>query len=67
MDEVTAERIGDRMYVTIPTMGAEAPYINRETYYDIEADSYKMKSEHSYDDGQTWERGMYEMTVWRTK
>ena len=67
MTEVTAEKIGDKMFVTIPTQGKDGPFINRETYYDIEADSYKMKSEHSFDDGETWERGLYEMTVWRTQ
>ncbi|MEE8259077.1 MAG: hypothetical protein V3R20_05280, partial [Sphingomonadales bacterium] len=56
MDEVTAERIGDNMFVTVPTQGKDGPFINRETYYDIAADSYKMKSEHSFDEGKTWER-----------
>lgn len=66
LNEVTAEFIDDKMYVTIPTVGPNGPFISRETYYDIEPDSYKMKSEHSFDDGETWERGLYEMTVWRT-
>jgi len=66
MVPITSERVGDKMYVTIPTTGPDGPYINRETYYDIEADRYKMKSEHSFDNGQTWERGFYEMTVART-
>jgi len=67
MDEVSAEKIGDKMYVYIPAEGPDGPFISRETYYDIEADTYKMKSEHSFDDGETWERGLYEMTVWRAK
>jgi hypothetical protein len=64
--EVTSEKIGDKMFVTVPTNGPDGAFINRETYYNIEADSYKMKSEHSYDDGETWTPGLYEMTVLRT-
>lgn len=62
----TSEKVGDEMLVFITYQGPDGPYINRETYYDIEADSYKMKSDISKDDGETWERGMYEMTVTRT-
>lgn len=66
MNEVSSEFIDGKMYVTIPVKGPNGPFISRETYYDIEADSYKMKSEHSFDEGETWERGLYEMTVVRT-
>ena len=62
----TSEKIGDKMYVTIPSNGPNGAYINRETYYAIEADAYKMKSEHSYDGGETWQPALYEMTVWRS-
>ena len=66
--EVTSEKIGDEMYVYFPPMeGPKGAFLAREIYSDIEADNYKMKSEHSFDDGETWERGLYEMTVWRTK
>lgn len=66
MPTATSEKVGDEMLVFIPYVGPEGPYINRETYYDIKADSYKMKSDISKDGGETWERGMYEMTVTRT-
>jgi hypothetical protein len=63
----SSEKMGDKMYVSIPVNHPDGAYINRETYYDIEADSYKMKSEHSYDGGKTWQPGLYEMTVWRSR
>lgn len=40
-------------------------YLNRETYYDIADDSFKMKSDRSYDGGKTWEKGAYRMTCTR--
>jgi hypothetical protein len=67
MPAATAEKVGDEMHVFIPYEDQQGPYINRETYYDIQADSYKMKSDISRDGGKTWTRGMYEMTVTRTK
>ncbi len=66
LPDATAEKVGDEMHVFIPYIGPDGPYINRETYYHIEADSYKMRSDVSKDDGETWERGMYEMVVTRT-
>ena len=43
-------------------------FLARETYYDIEGDSFKMKSSRSYDDGETWESGEagYAMTARRS-
>jgi len=65
--DITSRKNGDTMQVFMDGEGPNGPYINRETYYDIEADSYKMKSEHSFDGGETWVRGLYEMTVTRSK
>ena len=42
-------------------------FINRETYYDIQADSFSLKSERSYDGGKTWEPGRYHVTAVRKK
>lgn len=64
---VTSKKAGDKMFVYIPVETPDGGYLNRETYYDIKADSYKMKSEISRDDGKTWQRGYYEMTVTRSK
>jgi hypothetical protein len=64
---ITAEKNGDTMQVFIPVEGKNGPFINRETYYDITPDRYKMRSENSFDGGETWQRGLYEMTVTRTR
>lgn len=66
MPRVTAEKVGDTMQVSIPTEGPNGSYINRETYYDIGPDSYRMKSEISTDGGKSWKRGQYEMVVTRS-
>lgn len=66
MPEATAEKVGDKMLVYIPYEDQKGSYINRETYYEIEADSYRMKSDISRDGGKTWERGQYEMVVTRS-
>lgn len=65
MVPVVSEKVGDTMTVKMDLATPEGNMINRETYYDITPNSFKMKSEHSSDDGQTWTRGMYEMTVTR--
>ncbi len=39
--------------------------INRETYYDIKGDSFKVKSEISLDDGKTWQEGFYKIKAQR--
>jgi len=63
----SAEKVGDKMFVFVPGQGQNGPFINRETYYDIGPDSFKMKSEISKDGGQTWKPGFYHMTVTRAE
>ena len=66
--ETVAEWKDPEMIVTI--LDAEdksGKFLNRETYYEIKADSFKMKSERSYDDGKTWAKGAYFMEVVRSK
>lgn len=62
----TASTVGENLIVIIHDVKRqEREFDNRETYYDIEKDSFKMKSDLSYDDGKTWETGRYSMTVTR--
>ena len=64
----TAEFKDGRMIVQIfGNSDQRGPYINRETYFEIAEDSYRMKSEKSYDDGKTWEEGSYHMICRRSK
>lgn len=62
----TAEFKDGNMIVYIASAGPNGDFINRETYYDITANSFKMKSDRSYDDGKTWETGAYFMTATRS-
>ncbi len=62
----TAEFVDGKMVVIIEGVKDErGAYLNRETYYEIAADSFKMKSDRSYDGGKTWEKGAYQMTCTR--
>ncbi len=64
---VTAVRTEDTMVVKIePSKNKRGPFINRETYFNIAENAFEMKSEQSYDDGKTWEKGNYSMVVSRT-
>lgn len=64
--KTTAEFTNGKMVVVIEGVKDErGAYLNRETYYDIAADSFKMKSDRSYDGGKTWEKGAYQMTCTR--
>lgn len=62
----TARRTDDAMIVIIDGIDAEGPLLNRETYTDITADSFRMYSEISRDQGVTWETGDYHMMVVRS-
>lgn len=64
--DTTARIEGENMVVVIeggnPQEGA---FLNRETYYDISPSQWRMKSDRSFDDGKTWEKGRYEMIATR--
>lgn len=64
--KTSAEFKDGKMRVIIEGVKDErGDYLNRETYFDIEADSFRMKSDRSYDGGKTWEKGAYEMICTR--
>lgn len=44
----------------------DGDFLNRETYFDISDDRWQMKSERSFDDGQSWQKGRYEMVATRS-
>ncbi|GJL91991.1 hypothetical protein [Hyphococcus sp.] len=63
-----AEFVGAEMKVYIEDAADQTgPHINRETYFDISGDRFQMKSDKSYDEGETWVRGDYEMVAVRRK
>jgi len=45
--------------------GPNGPFINRERYFDIEPDAFKMLAVRSFDGGETWSDPIYEMTCTR--
>ena len=64
----TARMDGDNMVVTIEASNArDGEFLNRETYFEISDDQWRMKSDRSYDDGDTWEKGRYEMIATRSR
>ena len=66
--EVTAQWKDGKMVVTIlDAKDASGSFLNRETYFDIEENHFKMKSDRSYDEGTSWVDGRYHMDVVRTK
>ena len=58
---------GEMVVYNEDALDAGGAFINRETYYDIWPDSFKIRSEKSYDQGGTWVRGNYEMTANRIR
>lgn len=64
--KTTAEFKDGKMVVVIEgNSNQRGPFLNRETYFDIAPDSFRMKSDVSYDGGKTWEKGSYEMVCRR--
>jgi len=64
--DTTARVSGDDMVVIIEASNPrEGAFLNRETYYEVSADRWRMKSDRSFDDGETWEKGRYEMVATR--
>jgi len=63
----TASFIDGEMLVVIEGASDDrGAFLNRETYSNIEADRWRMHSNRSYDNGETWERGAYEMIATRS-
>lgn len=56
---------GDMIVLITGVSDARGDYINRETYSNISDNSFKMKSDRSYDGGKTWEPGRYRLEVER--
>jgi hypothetical protein len=62
----TARVDGDNMVVVIEASNAaDGPFLNRETYFEITDNRWRMKSDRSYDNGETWIKGRYEMIATR--
>ena len=63
----TARVSGDNMIVVIEASNPqEGAFLNRETYFEISENRWRMKSDRSFDDGKTWEKGRYEMVATRS-
>jgi hypothetical protein len=62
----TAAMTGGDMAIIIEGLDAQGPMLNRETYTDISADSFRMYSEISRDEGVSWQPGGYHMTAVRS-
>jgi len=63
----TARVSGDNMIVVIEASNpSEGAFLNRETYFEISENRWRMKSDRSFDDGKTWEQGRYEMVAVRS-
>jgi len=54
-----------QMVVTSNKKDQRGEAINKEIYFDITGNSFKVRSEVSYDEGKTWERGTFELTAKR--
>lgn len=62
--QTKAKSDGNNMVVTIFAESKElGKYLNRETYFNITDNSFEMKSDISTDNGKSWKRGDYHMTV----
>jgi len=65
---VTANWTGEEMVVMVEaTSDQTGTFINRETYSNIEADRWEMHSDRSYDEGETWVRGAYNLIATRAE
>ena len=63
----TARMEGDDMVVIVEASNEmDGEFLNRETYYDITQNQWKMKSERSFDHGKTWVQGYYKMVATRS-
>jgi hypothetical protein len=63
----TARMDGDNMVVIIEASNAkDGAFLNRETYFEIAEDRWRMKSDRSFDNGDTWVKGTYDMIATRS-
>lgn len=54
-----SEMVGDTMVMTGGAgSDARGDFIERNTFYEIEADSWKWRKDRSYDNGETWIEGL---------
>ena len=55
-----AEKVGDTMVMTggEGKDGGDRPFVDRNTFYDIQADSWKWRKDRSFDGGETWIEGV---------
>ncbi len=64
----TARVDGDNMVVIIEASNArDGAFLNRETYFEITNNRWRMKSDRSFDNGGTWTKGHYDMIATRSK
>ena len=62
----TARVNGDNMVVIIDASSAtDGAFLNRETYFEITNNRWRMKSDRSFDKGETWTKGRYDMIAIR--
>ena len=65
---VTAEFADGEMVVMVePVTDESGTFINRETYFNITDDRWEMRSDRSYDGGETWAQGAYDLVATRTE
>lgn len=50
-----------------PKNSEKGVFISKEIYWDITANSFKISSKHSYDQGKTWVDGSFEIKAMRVK
>ena len=62
----TSRADGDNMIIIIEAINRQGQeFLNRETYFDISESGFSMRSERSYDDGESWQTGQYSMIATR--
>jgi hypothetical protein len=65
--ETWAEWQEDKMAVYSKGEGPQGEFLNRETYYDIHADSISLRSDRSFDDGATWKPHTFSIEMTRIR
>ena len=66
--DTTARVNGDNMVVIIEASNAaDGAFLNRETYFEITNNRWRMKSDRSFDKGETWTRVRYDLLATRSE